>query len=666
MTIRQLPETIVNRIAAGEVIERPASVVRELVENAIDSGARTVLVRQENGGQRLIEVTDDGSGVPAGELPLAIQRHCTSKLPDDDIFQIDKLGFRGEALPAIGAVSDLTFRSRHATGDSACEIRIHHGKTGAVRPAALRAGSQVIVENLFAKTPARLKFLRSARAESAAIQDVITRLALANPLVGFTLSANGRQRLRYGAYERALAGEEGEAALFAEAINARIGQVFGARVMANFVAFSGARDSLRISGFLGLPGFHHANSLRQYFAVNGRVVRDKFLFAVLRTAYGDLVPSGRCPVAVIFIDIAPGEVDVNVHPAKAEIRFRNMAAIRTALIGLIRQTMAEKARIAGISSHSERAMALMGGAVTGSAAPDLVKAGEKAGEKTGAGHSPDTVHTALPSGFGEGRAPLPGLDAPPRHRQFGAAGRAVGASLAGIPGRDGASRSAVHISQDIPQVMPGSVSQANMPHDEAAQAERAAFPLGAALAQIGRNYILADNGTSLIIVDQHAAHERIVYERLKARFADRAMERQMLLVPHIVELPESDAQALAECAGQFAEAGLVLEKFGSGAIIIREVPGLLANADWDAITQALAADIALWDESTVLATRIENILSTMACHGSVRSGKMLNVESMNALLRQIEQTPNSGQCNHGRPTHIHLDMKDIEKLFARR
>jgi len=618
MPIRQLTETMINQIAAGEVIERPASVVKELVENALDAGATRVEIATAGGGLSLIRVTDDGFGMHTAELPLAIGRHCTSKLADD-IHDIRSLGFRGEALPSIGSVARLTIRSRPAQADHGAEIAVDGGKVGPVRPAPSNRGTLVEVRDLFFATPARLKFMKGERAEASAIGDIVKRVAIAFPTVRFTLSGPDRTSLDLSPQAGDDAGRL-----------ARLAQVMGADFPANALEINAHREDVALTGHVSIPSFTRANALQQYAYVNGRPVRDKLIAGAIRGAYADVLPRDRHPVVALFLALDPALVDVNVHPAKADVRFRDPGMVRGLIVGAIRQALAA----AGIRPASDAAQAMAGafrpgGAAYGHAAP----ANEHRGYQPG-------FRTAYAAGFDPARSPQRPLDGGP----FSGFGEAVQASFDAGPALSADVRAALAESpRDVPE-----------------------NPLGAARAQVHGNYIVAQTPDSLIIVDQHAAHERLVYEALKTALHARPLPAQLLLLPEIVDLPADDVERLAMHAETLARFGLRLERFGPGAVAVRETPALLGEVDVQGLIRDLADEIADNDTVDALKQRLDRVASTMACHGSVRSGRLMKPDEMNALLRQMEATPGSGTCNHGRPTYIELKLSDIERLFGRR
>ncbi|MEO9612143.1 MAG: DNA mismatch repair endonuclease MutL [Nitratireductor sp.] len=614
MPIRKLTDTMINQVAAGEVIERPASVVKELVENALDAGAGRIEVTTAGGGLNLIRIIDDGSGIPEDELPLAVARHCTSKL-SDDIHDIRSLGFRGEALPSIGAVARLVIRSRVRGTGSGSEIRVEGGVLSGPQPAPANPGTMVEVRDLFYATPARLKFMKGERAETSAIADMVKRIAVAFPQVRFTLTSGERTRLDLPAEAPGPNGTLG-----------RLARVLGDEFADNALAVEAEREGVRLSARISIPSYSRANALHQFAYVNGRPVRDRQVAAAIRAAYADVLPRDRHAVAALFLTLDPAQVDVNVHPAKADVRFRDPGLIRGLIIGAIRQSLAE----AGIRPAT-------------SAASDLVDAfrpGMAAGRPAAAwpGHdAPGSWQRLFASpGFDPARSP---------HRPLGD----------GFAEDDQAALFAA--------AAPGADARAG---EFAAPAELLSAPLGAARAQVHENYIVAQTAESLVIVDQHAAHERLVYEALKTAIHARPLPAQLLLLPEIVDMAEDDADRLARHADTLRHFGLGLERFGPGAVAVRETPAMLGETDTAALVRDLADEIAENDTADTLKARLDRIAATMACHGSVRSGRRLKAEEMNALLRQMEATPGSATCNHGRPTYIELKLADIERLFGRR
>ena len=598
MAIRQLSPETVNRIAAGEVVERPASVVKELVENAIDAGSSDIEIVTASGGLALIRVTDDGSGMSVADLALSVERHATSKLTEEDLFSIQTLGFRGEALPSIGSIARLEVLSRAQGAKEAFAIVVDRGAKRGPKPAAGNPGTRVEVRDLFSGVPARLKFVKSERAENQAVSEVVKRLAMAHPQVGFTLTMGERSSLQL---PREAAGAQG--------LLKRLGRIMGREFMDDALSIAGTREGASVSGFAGLPTLHRPDTTQQYLFVNGRPVKDKLLIGAVRGAYGDLIPRGRHPLLALFLALPPAEVDVNVHPAKAEVRFRNAGAVRSVIVNALS---------AALFAAGHRASVSGGAATLHELKPNIVPF-ERPGSHAPAYGFP---HTSISRGLAEAmQAPFDAF-----------AGPSADARAAAEP---------------IPEVL----------------LDR---PLGAARAQLHETYILAQTRDSVVIVDQHAAHERLVYERMKAMLAAGGVARQGLLIPTVVDLGEEEAAALAEKAEELAELGLVLEPFGAGAVAVREVPALLGEANIAGLVKDLAAEILGDGEGHVLKERLEAVCSTMACHGSVRAGRRLAPEEMNALLRDMESTPFSGQCNHGRPTYVELKLADIERLFGRR
>ena len=602
MNIRLLPEGVINRIAAGEVVERPASVVKELVENAIDSGAGHIEVRIGEGGRALIQIADDGHGMAGDELTLAIARHATSKLPrDDDLSNISTLGFRGEALPSIAAVSRLEITSRQAGAEHAWTLAVDGGVAGAPVPAARAAGTTVSARDLFFATPARLKFLKTERTELGHISDILARLAMARPDIAFTLLEGDRELLR------APAGAD-----LLDNRLARLALIIGRDFADNAVALEAERESVRLTGYAGVPGYNRATARAQYLFVNGRPVRDRLLAGAVRGAYHDFIGGGRHPVVALFIELPAEAVDVNVHPAKTEVRFRDSGVVRGLIVGSLKRALAEAGHRASTTvSH---------------AALGAVRPGDSA------------FQPALPAAHAGAypRAPAPN----PR-------------GLSDVALADYAGYQA-----------PLSAPSADFVGDTSEAAQD--YPLGAARGQVHGTYIIAQTQDGIVIVDQHAAHERIVYEQMKAGLAGGGVARQMLLLPEVVELEESAAARLTARRDELADLGLVLEAFGPGAVIIRETPALLGEGDIKGLVRDLAEELAEFGDSQALKERLSEVCSSMACHGSVRAGRRLKAEEMNALLRQMEATPHSGQCNHGRPTYIELKLADIERLFGRR
>lgn len=606
--IRQLDDAAINRIAAGEVVERPASAVKELVENAIDAGATRIAIDIADGGKTLIRVTDDGCGISAADLPLALSRHATSKIDGSDLLNIHTFGFRGEALPSLGAVGRLTITSRAAGGEAA-SIRVAGGKMEAVKPAALRSGTVVELRDLFFATPARLKFMRTDRAEAQAISDTVKRLAMAEPSVTFTLrdvSGGGEGRVVFRADR-----ENGD--LF-DALHARLARVLGREFAENALQIDATREGIRLYGYAALPTYSRGAAVAQYLFVNGRPVRDKMLTGALRAAYFDFLSRDRHPAAALFIDCDPTLVDVNVHPAKSEVRFRDPGLARGLIVSALRHALAD-------AGH--RASSTVANATLGAMRPE-------------------------PASLGPARVYQ--MDRPsPAARQV--------AFQAQSPGFAELSND---YSGRVIEPVPAPDTIAEVPEPTASD-----LPLGAARGQVHENYIIAQTADGMVIVDQHAAHERLVYEKLKTQMAENGVAAQALLIPEIVELSEGDCARLMAVTADLTRLGLTIEPFGGGAVAVRETPAILGEVDARAMVLDILDELADQGESQTVQARIEAILSRVACHGSVRSGRRMRAEEMNALLREMEATPHSGQCNHGRPTYLELKLSDIERLFGR-
>jgi DNA mismatch repair protein MutL len=599
MKIRRLSEGTVNRIAAGEVVERPAAAIKELVENAIDAGATRIDIAASNGGADLLLVEDDGCGMTAAELKLAIERHATSKLPErngeDDLSHIVTMGFRGEALPSIGAVARLSIASRTADGEAA-EIKADGGAVDGPRPTAFRArgqhGTRAEVRELFYATPARLKFLKSSRSEDLAILDIVKRLAMARPDIGFTLTLDGRQALDLPAEPDLMDGRL-----------PRLARIMGRDFGDNAAKVEASREGVSISGHAGLPTYNRANAAMQFLFVNGRPVRDKLLIGAVRGAYADFLARDRHPALALFLDCDPVFVDVNVHPAKTEVRFRDAGLVRGLIVGALKHTLAE--------------------------------AGHRA-STTVAGAAIAAFHRQAPQGF--------------QSPDF----------------RPAYSSGPVGVREAIPLFSGNAAPAFSVRMEEApAESPQPDQPLGVARAQLHETYIVAQTADGIVIVDQHAAHERLVYERMKTALAKGGIARQPLLIPEVVDLDPAEVTRVTGRAGELAELGLVLEAFGPDAVVVREVPAMLGKLDVKGLVRDLADDIAETGKALSLKERLEEVSGTLACHMSVRAGRRLTAEEMNALLREMEATPHSGQCNHGRPTYVELKLSDIEKLFGR-
>jgi len=598
--IRQLDEAAVNRIAAGEVVERPASAVKELVENAIDAGATRIAVSYAAGGKNLIRVVDDGYGIAADELPLALSRHATSKIDGSDLLNIHTFGFRGEALPSLGAVGRLSLVSRAAGADAAFEISVNGSKQSAVKPAALSKGTIVTLADLFYATPARLKFMRTDRAEAQAISDVIKRLAMAEPHIGFTLTdisegGQGRVILRLDA-------EQGD---FFDALHARLKRILGADFAANALRIEAEREGHSLTGYAALPTYSRGSSVAQFLFVNGRPVKDRLLLGALRGAYADFLSRDRHPAVVLNISCDPTRVDVNVHPAKSEVRFRDPGLARGLIVSGLKHALAA----AGHRASTTVANATLG------------------------------AFSAEPTG-----ARVYQMDRPPLGAtRLGTAFQSPGFAEANPDFHTASAR--VEMVESNPDLL-----------------DR---PLGAARAQVHENYIVAQTRDGMILVDQHAAHERLVYEKLKHQMAENGVAAQALLIPEIVDLSSGDRDMILEMADDLAALGLELEPFGGGAIAVRTTPAVLGEVNAAAMIHDVLDELSDQGESRTLKERIEAVLSRIACHGSIRSGRRMQADEMNALLREMEATPHSGQCNHGRPTYVELKLADIERLFGR-
>lgn len=607
MSIRHLPETLINQIAAGEVIERPAAAVKELVENSIDAGASRVEVVIRDGGASLIAITDDGIGMDAQDLEMAVERHCTSKLPDDDLVNIASLGFRGEALPSIGAVSRLSITSRKKGSSEAFVIKVEGGRKHKPAPAALTQGTKVEVRDLFYATPARLKFLKSPRTEMMNVRDVVERLAMACPDIHFRMVSDDKELLDLPAAP----GDLYESRLV------RLKQIMGREFAENALRLDAERDGIRLTGYASLPTLNRGTNQHQHFYVNTRPVKDRQLIGAVRGAYMDFLASDRHPMLCLFIDLPPALVDVNVHPAKAEVRFQDSALVRGLIVGGLKHAIAQ--------------------------------AGHRA-STTVAEQTLDAFH-----------APPQSANAPQWNGEY----RQGQAGYKNLKGMEGAHYTGAAFASSGNLAL--GTAPAARPHLEPVPIDvPAEYPLGAACAQLHETYIVAQTRDGLVLVDQHAAHERLVYEEMKKSLAAGMIPRQPLLLPEVVEMDAPSAERLVARKDELAELGLVIDSFGPGAIVVQEVPALLGSTNIKQMVMDLADDISAFGQAMSLKEKLEEVCSTMACHGSVRAGRRLTQTEMNALLRQMENTPHSGQCNHGRPTYVELKLHDIEKLFGRR
>lgn len=609
MPVKQLPETLINQIAAGEVIERPASAAKELIENAIDAGATRIEIATAGGGKSLIRITDNGFGMTADDLELAVRRHCTSKI-SETLDDIRTLGFRGEALPSIGSVAKLSITSRQAGSSTGVEVSVVGGKMAPVRPAAANQGTVVEVRDIFFATPARLKFLKTERAEAGAITEVVKRMAIAFPHIRFTLSGSDRSTLEFPATSGDPLG--------------RMAQVLGADFKDNAIEIDALREDVGLTGFIGLPTFNRGNSGHQYAFVNGRPVQDKLILSAIRGAYAETIPAGRYPVAVLSLTLDPALVDVNVHPAKADVRFRDPGLVRGLIVGAIREAL---------NREGDRA------ATTG--ADGLLRA-----------FRPETAQPA----------------------NWARSSYNADWSASSSPSRPLSTTQDMRFSEarqnsfqefSAPSARVSEVFEATPFSPTSSSAPETGYRLGAARAQLHENYIVAQTDNGLVIVDQHAAHERLVFEAMRKALEKDRLTSQVLLIPEIVDLPEEECDRLMMHATELDRLGLAIERFGPGAIAVRETPSMLGEVDAASLIRDLADEIGEWNTANGLRGRLEHVAATMACHGSVRSGRRLRPDEMNALLRQMEATPGSGQCNHGRPTYIELKLSDIERLFGR-
>ena len=586
--IKQLSETAINQIAAGEVVERPASAIKELVENAIDAGATRIAIDYVDGGKSFIRVTDNGSGIRTEDLPLAMTRHATSKIDGSNLLDIQSFGFRGEALPSLGAVGKLNIMSRCGEADGA-ELQVNGGKLSAVRPVAMQPGTRVTLSDLFYVTPARLKFLRSDRAEAKSISDTIRRLAMAEPSISFTL--------RDMATERIVLQVQAEQGDMFDALRGRLGQIMGNTFIENAITVDAEREGICLTGFAGLPTYSRGSAISQFLFVNGRPVRDKLLLGGLRGAYSDLLPRDRHPVVALFVECEPECVDVNVHPAKAEVRFREPGIVRGLIVSGLRQSMAQ------------------------------------------AGHRTATTLADVALGKFEAQTKS-------RVYQMDRVGNSFGYA---------ASRE----NETIFDVQPSARTETEY------QTETQNTPLGAARAQLHENYIISQTDQGLIIVDAHAAHERLLYEKLKAQLNTSRVRSQALLIPEVITLPEDEILLLLEQSDVLSKLGLTVEAFGQGAVSVQTIPAILGQINVEKLVLDIVDELSDGGSIQSLNSKIETILSRVACHGSVRTGRRMQADEMNALLREMESTPYSGQCNHGRPTYVSLSMTDIAKLFGR-
>ena len=608
--IRLLPNGLVNKIAAGEVIERPASAVKELVENSIDAGATKIEIIMRDGGRTFISVTDNGCGMSKQDLVLAVERHATSKLPNDNLDSISTLGFRGEALPSIGAVSRLRIKTRSKNMDTGWSINVTGGDIEAATPSSLKMGTQVEIRDLFYATPARLKFLKTDRTETGRTIEVIRRIAMVNPNISFTLNDGTRTNIRFNGAQGNLPNIK----------LSRIGEVLGRDFEENSLLIEAEREGFILTGYAGLPTLNRRTSSHQFLFVNGRPVHDKLLYGAVRAAYSDFLAYDRHPLVVLFLDAPKSTLDVNVHPAKSEVRFQEPGLVRGLIIGALKKTLAE----AGYQTSSTVSNAALG---------ILNKSISKVAP-TGVRRSSQYYKTFDPS-----------------------QNKHLHSSLA-----------TNEITNEYLDLNSAPMARTDSPSNQSFESlnEIGSFPLGAAQAQLHKNYIVAQTNEGLVIVDQHAAHERLVYEKMKIHLKEGGIKRQVLLIPEVVDLENAKIQRLLELKDDFTRLGLILEKFGEGAILVREIPSILGDINIKNLVIDIVDELEEFGSSTVLEDKLGHICGTIACHSSVRSGRTLRIEEMNALLREMEATPHSGQCNHGRPTYVELKLSDIEKLFGRR
>ncbi|WP_025898114.1 DNA mismatch repair endonuclease MutL [Sneathiella glossodoripedis] len=621
MTLRKLPDNIVNQIAAGEVVERPASAVKELVENAIDAGADRIDVLMRTGGRSLISIKDNGKGMTPEELELCFERHATSKLPDEDLVNIQHLGFRGEAIPSIASVSRMSITTRTADADNAWKLSVEGGRKGSVEPAAMSTGTHVEVRDIFYATPARLKFLKSERAEFGAALDVIRRLAMAYPSIAFSLSDEKRTALKVSA-------AQGD--LF-EAWLDRLGAIMGREFSENALKIDAERNGVVLTGYAGVPTFNRGNANMQFMFVNGRPVKDKTFTGAIRAAYMDLLARNRHALLALFLELPPDQVDVNVHPAKAEVRFRDSAGVRGLIIGALRNALA---------ANGHRASSTVGHQALGAFRTENNPAFEQLNLQS---------RPSRPVGMGNWAEVRPNSN-----------------TQSHLAEETSAYQAPLSPAQNTEPMAPSARDYGAEQSAQASEGDFQTYPLGAARGQLHETYIVAQTKNGMVLVDQHAAHERLVMERMKKAYSQRSVGRQMLLLPDVIEIDEAAAERVCERAEELAEMGLVIEPFGPGAIVVRETPALLGTCNVKGLIQDLADDLAEFDTALALKDRLDDVFATMACHGSVRAGRRLSIDEMNALLREMEVTPHSGQCNHGRPTYVELQLSDIEKLFGRR
>lgn len=610
MAIRVLPDNLINQIAAGEVVERPSSVVKELVENSIDAGATKIDITLIDGGKNLISISDNGCGMNEKDLALCVERHATSKLSDDDLFKIQFMGFRGEALPSISSVSRTTITTRTKNSENAWKLEVSNGIKFDIMPAAHPCGTKIEVRDLFYSTPARLKFLKAGRTEIGYCSDIIKRIAMANPHIAFTLSDEKGKRL-------SLNSNQGD--LFDSRLK-RLSNILGKEFADNSVLIDAERGTIKITGYVSLPTLNKGNSLGQFLFVNNRPVRDKLLLGAIKGAYQDFLAHSRYPLCALFFEVDPIFVDVNVHPAKSEVRFRDAALVRGLLVSAIKNALIS----AGHKSSNTLAIETLATIDKNLYIPQPIL----------------KEHTDNIS-WNEPR---------PQYKHFDTKNHFIPELVNNFSVKDDYNNQTINSFAKTEEIKEEEVQK---------------HPLGFAKAQFHNTYIISQNEDSIVITDQHAAHERIVYEKMKDNLEKGGAQTQMLLIPEIVELEDEDINRLMKASDDFKKLGLTIEEFGQGAIIVRETPALLGECDTKKLIKDLADDLAEWGENLSLTDKLQNVCATISCHGSVRSGRKLNVDEMNTLLRQMEKTPHSGQCNHGRPTYVELKIKDFEKLFGR-
>lgn len=627
MAIKLLSPTTINRIAAGEVIERPASVVKELVENAIDAGSSRIEINMQNGGRNLVSVADNGSGMSRDDLEMCIERHATSKLTDDAMFDINFLGFRGEALPSIGSVSRMNITTRRKGDDSAWALDVNGGEKSEIYPASLAGGTKIEVRDLFYATPTRLKFLKTERTELLYAEDIVNRLAMAHPHIEFTLR-NG---------EKTILKTTPQAGDFTQSSIKRLDEVLGKDFSGNSVFVDVAREGMRLRGYAGLPTYNRGNATSQYLFVNGRPVKDKLLLGAVRAAYQDFLARDRFPVVALYLELEGQEVDVNVHPTKSEVRFHDSGMVRGMVVGGLKNALGGAGHRASTTVAAETLSSFKSEDVSNIRAfkrPDFSTIKNSFGAYIPPAAEDSYLSEKTSSNF-QHPTQAPNFSGNKQEKLF----------------------------EDNKSMRSFDYASAQKAEP---QAYEGIYPLGIARCQLHETYIVSQTEDGIVIVDQHAAHERLVYENMKQSIAKSGIKTQRLLIPEIIEVGAQAAELLAARSAEFAELGLVLEKFGESEIIVRETPALLGEVDVEGLVKKLAEDVAEFSEGLSLKERLEEVCGTMACHGSVRAGRPLSQHEMNIILRSMEETPYSGQCNHGRPTYVELKLKDIEKLFGRR